>query len=207
MTTLTRRLALLLLLSLPFALELDASAQLADEPAVRPNRGRIARALRRYRHEPSIRQLLEAIASDPAFDPERARELARRARRGGWLPTLRVGARRGQQRDLSQTGGTTDTELSTDDDLTLDASLTFRFDRAAYGADEVSLAREERSRALELQERARTVVAAYFERRRLQLERDLGGETDLGSELRILELEALLDAFTGGAFHRLTRNR
>ena len=123
------------------------------------------------------------------------------------MPTLRVGARRGQQRDLSQSGAAADPELSTDDDLTLDASLTFRFDRAAYGADEVSLAREERSRALELQERARTVVAAYFERRRLQLERDLSGESDVGVELRILELEALLDAFTGGAFRRLMNQR
>ncbi len=209
MTTAARRLALLLLLALPFGLELDAAAQLDDVDAVdvRPSQARIARALRRYRHEPTIRQLLDAIAADPTLDPERARELARRARRGGWLPTLRVGARRGQQRDLSQSGGTTDPELSTDDDLTLDASLTFRFDRAAYGPDEVSLAREERTRALELQERARTVVAAYFERRRLQLERDLSGESDVASELRILELEALLDAFTNGAFHRaMTRD-
>lgn len=206
MTTLVRRFALLLLMALPFALDLDAAAQLGGETAA-PSRARIVRALRQYRHEPTIRQLLDAIAADPTIDPERARELARRARRGGWLPTLRVGARRGQQRDLSQSGGTTDTELSTDDDLTLDASLTFRFDRAAYGADEVSLAREERTRALERQERARTVVAAYFERRRLQLERDLSGQSDVSVEVRILELEALIDAFTGGAFRRLMNER
>lgn len=206
MHTLFRRLALLLLLVLPFALELDAAAQLdgAAEPA-QPTPAQIARALRQYRHEPTVRQLLQAIAEDPTIDPERARELARRARRGGWLPTLRVGARRGQQRDLSQSGGETDPDVSTDDDLTLDASLTFRFDRAAYGPDEVSLAREERSRTLERQERARTVVAAYFERRRLQVERDLGGPGGVDVQLRILELEALLDAFTGGAFTRLSR--
>ncbi len=209
MTPLLRRIALLILLALPFTLVLDAAAQLdgaAPEPVrSEPTATQIRRALRHYRHEPTIRQLLDAIATDPTIDPERARELARRARRGGWLPTLRVGARRGQQRDLSQSGGETDPDVSTDDDLTLDGSLTFRFDRAAYGPDEVSLAREERSRALERQERARTVVAAYFERRRLQLERDLGGSTDVGVELRILELEALLDAFTGGAFSRLSR--
>jgi len=208
MPTLVRRLALLLLLALPFSLQLRAAAQLDEgQPQARPTRARIGEALRRYRHEPSVRQLLDAIASDPTLDPERAREMARRARRGGWLPTLRIGARRGQQRDLSQSGSTADPSLSTDDDLTLDATLTFRFDRAAYGPDEVSLAREERSRALELQERARTVVAAYFERRRLQLERDLSGESDVGVEVRILELEALLDAFTGGAFRRLMADR
>jgi len=203
-----RRLALLLLLALPFTLELDAAAQLdgsSTSTPAQPTSSQIARALRQYRHEPSVRQLLQAIAADPTIDPERARELARRARRGGWLPTLRVGARRGQQRDLSQSGGETDPDVSTDDDLTLDASLTFRFDRAAYGPDEVSLAREERSRTLERQERARTVVAAYFERRRLQVERDLGEPAGVDVQLRILELEALLDAFTGGAFSRLSR--
>jgi len=208
MKTLSRRLVLLLLFALPFGFE-HASAQLDGAPAepVAPTPAQIRQALHRYRYEPTVRQLLEAIAEDPAIDPERARELARRARRGGWLPTLRVGARRGQQRDLSQSGGETDPDVSTDDDLTLDASLTFRLDRAAYGPDEVSLAREERSRALDRQERARTVVAAYFERRRLQLERDLGGASAVDVELRILELEALLDAFTGGAFSRLSRAR
>ena len=128
------------------------------------------------------------------------------ARRGGWLPTLQVGARRGQQRDLSQAGAD-DPRLSTDDDLTLDATLTFRLDRAAYGPDEVALAREERTRELERQERYRVVIAAYYERRRLQLERDLMGRHDVLTAVRIRELAALLDAFTGGAFTRGTRRR
>ena len=208
MTRTLRRAVFLLALSLPFVLGAlpNARAQL-EGAAPEPSPAAIARALRRYRHEPSIGALLRAIRDDDAFDPERARELARRARRGGWLPTLQVGARRGQQRDLSQAGSTADPRLSTDDDLTLDASLTFRLDRAAYGPDEVALAREERSRALDRQERARTVVAAYFERRRLQLERDLLGRRDLETVLRIHELGALLDAFTGGAFTRLSQRR
>jgi len=47
------------------------------------------------------------------------------------------------------------------------------------------------------------VVHLYFERRRLQLERDLGGQVEVASELRILEAEALLDVFTNGAFSRM----
>ena len=50
---------------------------------------------------------------------------------------------------------------------------------------------------------ATQVVHLYFERRRLQLERDLAGTTDVAIELRIIEAEALLDVFTSGAFSRM----
>ena len=119
------------------------------------------------------------------------------------MPQLRVGVRRGRERDLSTQ--TTSTRLSTDDDLVFDASLTMRLDRAVYGPDEVSLAREIRARAESRDARARLLVAAYFERRRLQLERDLLGRDDLATHLRIDELGALLDALTSGAFTRLRR--
>ncbi|MCB9612660.1 MAG: hypothetical protein H6722_09445 [Sandaracinus sp.] len=85
--------------------------------------------------------------------------------------------------------------------------MTLRLDRAAYGPDEVSLARETRARAEARDARARLVVAAYFERRRLQLERDLLERRDLATSLRIQELGALLDALTSGAFTRLRRPR
>jgi hypothetical protein len=163
----------------------------------------LAEALERYANEPRVEDLLAHVDDDDAYDPESVQRLVRRARRGGWLPQVRVGVRRGRTQDLSTQ--TTSTRVSTDDDLVLDASLTLRFDRAAYGPDEVSLAREARARAEARDARARLVVAAYFERRRLQLERDLLGRRDLGTSLRIAELGALLDALTSGAFSRLRR--
>ncbi|MCB9623022.1 MAG: hypothetical protein H6723_06715 [Sandaracinus sp.] len=166
----------------------------------------LAEALERYAYEPSVDALLEHVDDDDAFDPEAVRRLVRRARRGGWLPQLRVGVRRGRGQDLS-TQSTSSSRVSTDDDLVLDASLTLRLDRAAYGPDEVSLARETRARAEARDARARLVVAAYFERRRLQLERDLLERRDLATSLRIQELGALLDALTSGAFTRLRRPR
>jgi hypothetical protein len=193
------RLTLVLLFSLLTSIP-RASAQ---EPSVDP--ARLAEALDRYAHEPRVEELLAHVDDDEAFDPEAVRRLVRRARRGGWLPQLRVGVRRGRQQDLSTQASSTTTRVSTDDDLSLDASLTLRLDRAAYGPDEVSLARETRARAEARDARARLVVAAYFERRRLQLERDLLGRGDLATALRIHELEALLDALTSGAFSRERR--
>ena len=52
----------------------------------------------------------------------------------------------------------------------------------------------------------REVIALYFERRRLQLERDLHGDPELARSVRIAEIEAVLDVFTKGAFGRMIRD-
>jgi hypothetical protein len=132
--------------------------------------------------------------------PERAERALRRGRRSGLLPSLRVGVRRGLGRDASsQLAGDT-TRLSTAADLSLEATLTFRLDRLAYGPDEVAWARERRSLALARAELTRTVVDLYFRRRRLQVERDLLGARSVERLIMIQQLSALLDELTGGAF-------
>jgi hypothetical protein len=69
----------------------------------------------------------------------------------------------------------------------------------------VALLREARAREEGRAEIIRGVVHLYFERRRLQLERDLLGNDAVGHTVRIAEAEALLDAFTGGEFGRMLR--
>jgi hypothetical protein len=130
--------------------------------------------------------------------------MAARARAAGWVPRVSVRARRGQAVDLASSSGGSDlARLSTDDDLTLEASLTFELDRVVFRRQETAIAREARAGRRELQERLREVVALYFERRRLQLERDLLGRRDAEHTLRIAELEAVLDIFTNGEFTRM----
>jgi len=194
---------LLLTLSVPTSLRAD------DGVPPPPTEPEIRRALERYRHEPEVSLLVERAVALADADPSRARALARRARRSAFLPDLRLSARRGRGRDRtdSQSADTGRTNLSADDDFALEASLTFRFGAGVYGDDEVTLAREERARAAAREDLIRAVVQLYFERRRLQLERDLLGLTDTERLLRILEIEALLDAFTGGAFTRLQERR
>lgn len=177
----------------------------AQEPVVDP--GRLRDALARYAHEPTVEELVAHVDDEAAFDPRVIRQLVRRARRSGWLPQIRVGMRRGRGQGLSIQLYDDRTRLATDDNLVIDATLTVRLDRVAYGPNEVALAREARARADARDLRARLVVAAYFERRRLQLERDLLGRHDVPTHLRIVELEALLDTFTSGAFSRILRSR
>lgn len=188
------------------SVQAQAPAEEAPAEEAAEERMSVQRALRAYRHEPTVAQLVRAVRELDDYDLGVPRRALRRSRRGGWLPTVRVAARRGQQYDLSAQIEDESTRVSTDDDLTLEASLTFRFDRAAYGPDEVAWARETRARERAREERIQTLIAAYFERRRLQLERDLRGRDDLEVALRIAELEALIDALSGGAFTRMMRD-
>ena len=67
-----------------------------------------------------------------------------------------------------------------------------------FAHEESSLLTEERRLEEARLRLVAEVVRLYFERRRLQLERDARGGSDLATEARIAELGAMLDALTGG---------
>lgn len=188
--------------ALSIALSLPSVALAQGEPITRE---RIEAALYRYRAEPDVTRVVRAALDMRTTDPARARDAMERARLSGLLPTARAALRRGQAVDLRGLTSTGDvgTNISTGDDLTFEASLVFHFDRLIYAQQEARLLGELRALEQARAELVRAVVALYFERRRLQLERDLLGQADLARALRILESEALLDAFTGGAFTRM----
>lgn len=157
-------------------------------------------ALQRYAREPSVERVIAAALAHGS-EP-RADALASRARTAGWVPRVTFRARRGQGVDLSH-ALSDELDFSTDDDLTLEAALTFELDRVVFRSEEVALARQAHAEGEARSKRVREVVALYFERRRLQLERDLAGSADPRRNVRIAELEALLDVFTNGAFSRM----
>jgi len=192
---------LFLLLSLA---PLTAHAQAASEPTAAVTPERIERALYRYRREPSVARVIDAALRARTASPGRVRDAMDRARATGWLPTARASLRRGQTVDLrGLTGGDAVTNVSTDDALTFEAALTFRFDRIVFANEEVPMLRELRSVEREQADLARAIAHLYFERRRIQLERDLAGRVDVARALRVLEIEALLNAFTDGGFTRM----
>jgi hypothetical protein len=206
------------------------------QPPVSEQRA-VVEALAQYRHEPTVREVIAALhAHDSSATSD---ELASRARLSGWVPTVGLKARRGQAVDLASSSDDDALKLSTDDDLTLEAALTFDLGRVVFAREEVAIARQAHAEREHEAERVREVIALYFERRRLQVERDLLTEQAVarslpapnedGAELhpgrtaattsaprgaaaeeavvarnvRIAEIEALLDAFTGGAFRRM----
>ena len=182
----------------------DARTDTQHPPATtgrRISEGELRAALQRYAREPSVASVVQAALQN-APKP-RAEALASRARTAGWVPTVALRARRGQGVDLSHALTEDALDASTDNDLTLEAALTFQLDRVVFRSEEVALARQGLAEADARTTRARTVIALYFERRRLQLERDLAGNGDPRRSIRIAELEALLDVFTNGAFGRM----
>lgn len=165
----------------------------------------VQRALSRYRNEPDVDAVVAAALAARSANPSRVRDAVDRARAAGWLPTTRVAIRRGQTVDLRGIGGGSldeITNVSTDDALTFEASMVFRFDRLAFAPEEPALLRELRAVETERDRLVDAVIRLYFERRRLQLERDLGGLPDAERAVRIVELEALMNALSAGAFSR-----
>jgi hypothetical protein len=234
------------LLAAPMLVAMAALAAIASAQPVpvaesirKPSQQRaVAEALARYRHEPSVREVITAFRARQ--NNNTTEDLSDRARLSGWVPTVGLKARRGQAVDLASSSEDDALKLSTDDDLTLEAALTFDLGRVVFAREEVAIARQAHAERAGTEERVREVIALYFERRRLQVERDLlaarssrgtaaapaedepepstqtghtaaaaspprGGTADAIVErnVRIAEIEALLDAFTGGAFRRM----
>jgi hypothetical protein len=164
-------------------------------------------ALARYaRIEPPIDRVVDAAVAASSDDPDRARALAARARLSGLVPSFRLGVRRGRGQDTSaRIGDEIHANLSTDDDLALSATATLSLDRLVFTSEEVALLREERAAARSREQLVRAVVSAYYERRRLMLERDLLGRRSADRLARIWELTALLDVFTDGRFRSMMR--
>jgi hypothetical protein len=197
-------------------LALPASAQTRDETSVqdteqhdegRPlTREAFEKLLARYAAEPQVAEVVKAALRAEQRDPARFAEMASRARLRGLVPHLDLGARRGQGVDLRwTTADQLDTHNTTADDLLLFATLRFDLDRLLFASEEVTIAREARFERQAQHELVRQVVHLYYLRRRLLLERDLRGEQRLGQQLRIAEVEAMLEAFTDGAFGRMIR--
>jgi hypothetical protein len=165
---------------------------------------RIRELLARYDREPSASQVVQAALRAADSDPEHFASMLSRARWRGLLPSLAIGARRGQ--DVDQRVAVTDedgTRFTSGDDLVLSATLRFELGRLLFADEEVAITREARAARNARLELARSVIHWYFVRRRLQLERDALGHSSITRELRIAEIEAVLDTFTNGAFGRM----
>ncbi len=168
----------------------------------------IAAAQARYRDEPSVAAVIAAVLRQQHVDPARVRRLASRARTAAWLPTLRLSARRGQTIDLlaAQSATTDRNSASTGDDLVLEAQLMFDLSKLVWSGQEPRLERELRAEREAVHTLVTLINALYFERRKLQIERDLDGATIEGS-LRIAELEGVLDGLSAGVFERARQRR
>ncbi len=179
----------------------------------------------RPRHPPDAAALQHALNAEPPIDvlraaatalalaePDRARSLVQRARLAAWLPEVRfrVDRRFGRSESLDVSpaplSDTPPVSLDTVDEVRYEARATWDLSRLIFNPDELAAHAEALRMADVRREVESAVIRLYFERRRLKVEAVTTDGNDVASNLRrearIEELEAELDALTGGAFLR-----
>jgi hypothetical protein len=164
--------------------------------------------------EPPIDVLRAAATALALAEPDRARSLVQRARLAAWLPEVRfrVDRRFGRSESLdvspASLSDTPPVSLDTVDEVRYEARATWDLSRLVFNPDELAAHAEALRMADVRREVESMVIRLYFERRRLKVEAVTTDGNDVASNLRrearIEELEAELDALTGGAFLRAT---
>ncbi len=158
-------------------------------------------------HDPSIRQVYQMAIAYAEVSPRKISDWRRAAKNKAWLPTLSVRLDRATT-DLFHwdTGANPDALLKGREHFDWDVSLSWNMGELIWNNDQTSI--DSRSKLMvELRgDVLDQVTRIYFERRRLQSE--LGAPADTLSQqyrdnqMRIEELTALLDGFTGGEFSK-----
>jgi len=208
--------------ALPLPLPPDPESRLPpEEPPRRPRRSRpldpaVLRVL--AAEDPSIEALRAAATALVLAEPGRARSLVERARFAGWLPELRIMVDRRFARTESVDLGTSTNEaalapvgIDSNNDVRYQARATWDLSKIIFNSDEIGAQFQALRTADTRREIESLVIRLYFERRRLKAESAAADDQDMPSglrrELRIEEVEAELDALTGGAFTHLAHHR
>ncbi|MBI1944345.1 MAG: DUF655 domain-containing protein [Deltaproteobacteria bacterium] len=167
----------------------------------------VRKVLMRFAAEPTIREVQERAVAWVQVHPEVADSWRTRARFNALAPRLTTtgqGTLDDDLRVVEQTGEA-DVQAKTNNSTgRLTVGVTWELDRLIFEPQEMAVAREV-VRTANLRDRLlEEVTRRYFERRRLQVDLELAPPTDLADrvrkELRLMELTADIDAFTGGWF-------
>ncbi|HVY39414.1 MAG TPA: hypothetical protein VHM31_15840 [Polyangia bacterium] len=207
---------------------LSQALPMGDDGALPPTPVESARRARRTRppdparlrllfaEDPPVAVLRQAATALLGAEPERARSALARARLAGWLPELRVLVERKLGRSESVDLGTaadptavSPVGIDTSNDVRYQARATWDLSKIVFNPDEIAVEVQALRAADARREIEGAIVRLYFERRRLKVESLETDDWDMPSgfrrDLRIAEVEAELDALTGGAFTRLAR--
>lgn len=169
----------------------------------------VRKVLMRFAGEPTVREVQTQAVAYVQAHPDAVDSWRIRSRVAGIAPRFTATGQGTIDNDLRKVtnldAAQSEIESTTDSNtgrLTLGA--VWNLDRLIFDPDEMAVAREA-VRTANLRDRVLAdVTRRYFERRRLQVDLELAPPTDLADrvrkELRLQELTADLDAFTGGWF-------
>jgi hypothetical protein len=189
-------------------------AQRAPAPRRQPNAAAVARAIAQ---DPPVDELRAAASALALAEPARARSMVQRARWSGILPEVRVRVDRrfgrSESLDVSPVplSDAPPVALDTVDEVRYEWRASWDLSRLIFNPDELGAHGEALRMADVRREVESVVIRLYFERRRLKIEALTADGNDVASNLRrearIEELEAELDALTGGTFSRAVSAR
>lgn len=165
--------------------------------------------LERYKKEPTIREVQEAVARHVQVDAGRLRSWRTRSRLAALAPNVRGEYRYvGQFDQRLKTGGdAADTQQDTFGTQHRPmARADWDLNKLVFNPDELRVSSEVSSLVRLRESVVNQATKVYFERRRLQVELDLTPPSDVQGrvrkELRLQELVADLDSLTGGFFSK-----
>ncbi|HAA53210.1 MAG TPA: hypothetical protein DCE42_00560 [Myxococcales bacterium] len=168
------------------------------------------RVLKRFKHEPNIREMQKKALSYALVNQNRIRGLFARASVSGWLPRFRARYQYNSEDDRSTSFPTPTSAILTDQDTDLDHRLEFRLEwnlsDLIFNRNELSVYKELKKLVELRTDILKEITKLYFERRRLQVDLILAPPRSLLNRirriLRLQELTADLDGLTGGHFSR-----
>ena len=160
------------------------------------------------KREPSILDVHKMAIDYAEVDPRKITSWRKAARSKAWLPDISLGLDRSSTERLHwDTGLNPDRLIEGKNLLDWDVSVSWDLSELVWNPDQTSI--DSRSKLMvELREDVLDqVTRLYFERRRLQAELAGGDQsfepqTQFDKQMRIEELTALIDGFTGGWFSR-----
>lgn len=171
--------------------------------------------LKRFRSEPTVRDVHKAAVRYALVSQGRITSLFSRARFSGWLPEFRARYNRNIDDDRTTVFPTSTTPIliaqSTDLDHRFEFRITWALDKLIFNQSELRVY-QQLKKLVELRvDVMKEVTKLFYERRRLQVDLIVRPPNTLLGQvrrmLRLQELAADLDALTGGYFSQRMRAR
>lgn len=178
------------------------------EPAVAAEYRSVDEVLAKFQKEPEVRDVQAMVLEYSKTDPRYVNEWLRAAKNSAWLPELTVkydygnGYGYGYTYEVSEDGELDDADVDTDHGVAVTAK--WKFDELVMSSDRIRVISETQDIVKLRDKILDQVTRLYFDRRRLQVDMLLAGggdlKTQLKNEMRLQELTAQIDAYTGGRF-------
>lgn len=165
--------------------------------------------LQNFEGEPTVRATQEEALKYANAHPEQIRSWLARARKSYWLPKFATGVSPHIGHIDTAREKVGDADMFTNKqarDWRFDVKAEWHFNNLIFNRDEIMLGREFLRQSLMRERILNRVNEAYFERRRLQIQKQLGSfsnsQAKIEAALKLQELTAELNGFTGGWFSK-----